>query len=575
MRLVRFVRARGGNFATLTALIFPVMLLGAGLTLNSGALFLQKRSLQSVTDLAALTAAANMTKATEAAVLTFGDNGIEDLTVLDSATESLKGRTTNGLKVVLGRYTTDPSKPRAERFVGGAIPANAVKVSAVTKGHIYFPTPVLENSMIATSAIASIAPEASFSIGSRLGDVETHTSIFNGVLGGLLGTKLSLTASDYKALLDTNVDALAFMDALASELNLTAGTYRQVLDTSTSVGTILKAAAIVPGLDAKTKTAFARIISALPTRPRTVALSKLIELDKAATQTVGTPRVENSKVIPTTLGLLDLINATAALSNGANQVAVTSGLDLSPLANVQLELAIGEPPQGTAYLTMGRTGQVVYTAQTRLKLSARIGTVDIGTSFLPKLVAVNLPIYLDLASARAELTSLSCPGNIASAVSVGIDATPALAEMRIQDVTRTAMQTFTSKPATAPVTLIDLLVAKVTASAQAAITNTDPTPLTFRAGDISARTIKQASVRNYTETLLSTMLKTLSMKVDVLGILPLSGDSLKGLIAKLIADAAAPLDTMLFNILTALGVKLGSVDVWVNGASCSQPVLVQ
>jgi uncharacterized membrane protein len=357
-RLGEFLRNRDGNFSTLTAITLPVLLLGAGLTLNTGTLFLQKRHQQAITDLAAMTAAAHLVKADQAALVTFTDNGLAVVSLADAAATA-----TDTLKVETGYYDRNVTKPLNQRFATGTSSINAVRVSARKKGEIYFPTPVLSGTVIGTSAIALIAPEASFSIGSRLADVNTETGpVLNSVLGKLLGASLKLDVNDYKALLAADLDAFAFMDALASELNLTAGTYRQVLDSSASVGTILRAAAKVQGLDPNATAALRKITSALPTKTRSLALARLIDLNKADGSKVGTEPARPSATLAPKLRLLDLINAGAALSNGKNQVAVDTGLNIPGLTNVTVDIAIGETPQSSAYLTMGPVGTVVYTA---------------------------------------------------------------------------------------------------------------------------------------------------------------------------------------------------------------------
>lgn len=587
-RLGSVLRNQDGNFSTLTAITFPVLLLGAGLTLNTGALFLQKRNQQAITDLAAMTAAAHLTKADQAAWMTFDDNQISGLSLIGAgSTASAAGGTTDTLKVEPGRYVLEGSTPLAKRFTAGASPTNAVRVTAHKEGEIYFPTPVLSDAVIGTTAIALIAPEASFSIGSRLADVDTGASpIINSVLGGLLGTSLKLEANDYRALLNTEVDAFDFMDALAGELKLTAGTYRQVLDSSASVGTLLRVAAKLPGLSANTKTALSRITSALPTTPRPLALGKLISLDKAAGNKVGTKPSHPGANRSPKLGLLDLINAAAALSNGKNQVAIAVGLNVPGLTKATMDIAIGEPPKNSAYLTMTGVGTVVYTAQTRVRVVATVGLLpEIPLLKLLPTAEITVPLLLDVGSARGQLTAVSCRNNDVSTATVSIAARPAIAQMYLADVEKPSeIRDFTGLPRLNDATLINvsnngllsnLVRLKVTAGkgsgVSAAISNVRDTTLIFNATAIQSRTIKTASVENYTQSLTSSLLSNLRMNIDPGGL----GVDIGAIVQPLLTKSVKPLDDLLMNILAALGVKLGSVDVWVNGVNCSQPVLVQ
>ncbi|MBS9719823.1 hypothetical protein JYU29_03875 [Tianweitania sp. BSSL-BM11] len=582
-RLGAFKRNQDGNFSTLTAIVFPVLLLGVGLTLNAGTLFLQKRNQQAVTDLAAITAAAHLAKSGEAAMMTFADNGITGMSLATSSVGAV-----DTLKVEPGHYDLLASKPLEQRFSPGTVAINAVRVSAHKEGEIYFPTPVLNDTVIGTSAVALIEPEASFSIGSRLADVDSTASpVINSVLGALLGTSLKLDFNGYRTLLNTEIDAFSFMDALAGDLKLTAGTYQQVLDSSASVGTILKAAAKVPGLSADAKTALSAIATALPAKTPALPLSKLISLDKAASNKIGTRPVHPGAYKAPEVRLLSLINAAAALSNGKNQVAVNTGLDILGLSKVTADIAIGEPPQSSAYLTMSKVGAFVYTAQTRVRIVATVGLLpNIPLLPLPT-TEITVPLLLDIGSARGELTAVSCRNNDVTTASVSIAARPAVAQMYIADVrTPSEIKDFTHLPTLNDATLVtvgttgilgDLVSLKVTAGkgsgVTAAISNVRDTPLTFNALAIEGHTIKTASTQNAADTLTASLLKNLALNVELKPFK--AGVDVSAVVRPTLANAVKSLDTLLDTILASLGVKLGSVDVWINGVNCSQPVLVQ
>jgi uncharacterized membrane protein len=49
----------------------------------------------------------------------------------------------------------------------------------------------------------------------------------------------------------------------------------------------------------------------------------------------------------------------------------------------------------------------------------------------------------------------------------------------------------------------------------------------------------------------------------------------KTLTKQLLTSAVAPVDNILYTTLTALGVRLGEADVWVNGVRCQHAVVVQ
>lgn len=580
--LARFWRDRAGNFATMTALAFPVLLVGAGLTLDAATLYVQKRDLQSVTDIAALTAAGNIAKAPQAAAVTLADNGITPVETVDAATAATmraQNSLTNSLLVQLGRYEADASKPLAQRFTAGGTPSNAVKISVRAKGQTYFPQTVFANTMLGASAIALIEPQASFQIGTRLASVDTNESvILNELLGKLLDTKLSLSLMDYNNLLSTKVDAFKFLSALATELNLTAGSYQQVLDTQANIGHLLRAAASIPGLELNTKNAVGKIVAALPATKNLVPLNNLLGLGKAGSAPLGSsPYGLPANGTAPMVGLLDLIQASIGLSNGRKQVSTNVGVNLPGLATITVDLAIGEPPQGSQWLKMGPLGSFAYTAQTRLKITAEL----LEKLDILGLVRTNIrvPLFLQLGAARAELTQLTCSSNDIKTVRATISATPAVADLWVADVDSNQMANFNTTPSLPAGTLVDvsvlgLLKLKIKLAAHATAGNVSATPLHFTYSDIQNRTIKSVQVKDYTTSLVSTVLSKTDLIVELSG-LSLNLKGVLGILSGLLGGVTQPLDGLLHNVLSALGVKLGVADVWMDGATCGKPVLVQ
>ena len=83
---------------------------------------------------------------------------------------------------------------------------------------------------VKASAIASTTQLATFAIGSRLASL--NGGLLNSLLGGMLGTTLSLSVMDYNALLSAKIDAFDFLSALALRVNLTGVTCDSLLNTN-------------------------------------------------------------------------------------------------------------------------------------------------------------------------------------------------------------------------------------------------------------------------------------------------------------------------------------------------------
>jgi len=105
-----------------------------------------------------------------------------------------------------------------------------------------------------------------------------------------------------------------------------------------------------------------------------------------------------------------------------------------------------------------------------------------------------------------------------------------------------------------------------------------PAALTFDSADIAAGKVKTVSTRNLTQSLTTSLINNLSLSVDALGlgldVTALLG-TVKPAVTALLNAVAAPVDTLLYNTLAALGIGIGQADVRITGASCSRSVLVQ
>ena len=77
----RLLRDKRANFAVMTALSAPVALVLTAFAVDQGALFNERRAAQSIVDLAAITAAANLNNAETAVLTTLSDNGISSVAV--------------------------------------------------------------------------------------------------------------------------------------------------------------------------------------------------------------------------------------------------------------------------------------------------------------------------------------------------------------------------------------------------------------------------------------------------------------------------------------------------------------
>jgi uncharacterized membrane protein len=578
-RLARsMVGDRRANFAVMTALSAPVALALAAVAIDEASIYTERREAQAMVDLAAITAASNINNVNTAVVTTLTDNGMPGV-VVQAAGQTIApavGKTV--VTVTPGQYLASNTNV-GQRFQAGVTPYNAVRVTLAKIPNRYFASSLIPTPVIGTQATASITPMATFSVGSRL--LSLNGGIINSLLSGLIGGNISLSVMDYNALVSADIDVLSFMSALATQLNLTAGTYSDVLASKATIGQIATAMANVPGLDGTSALAL-QAIAAKATSTVKIPLNTLVDLGGVGSLAVG-QRPPGLGVAASAIGML---TAGAVLANGTNQVALNLGATIPGLTNTTLAIAIGQPMQSSPWLAIDQIGTTVRTAQTRIKLTANVTVGNSGLAGGITLLSVSLPLSVEVAYAQATLTGISCPSG-PSSIQVSIAAQPGIAALHLAasntDGNPTAFANFSnpqsfSDAQIAAIQLLLIPLLSVNGSAAVNITNNSPQTLTFNATDIANKTTKTVSTRNITQSLTSSLISNLSLSINVLG-LGLNLTTLLGTVTPavvtLLNGVTAPLDNLLYNLLSTLGVSVGSADVRVTGASCGRSVLVQ
>ena len=548
--LRRFVSDTRGNFAIMGAVCMILLFGCAALGVDIGSIYADRRKSQSAADLAAIVAAGNISKAASAAAATVAANGYP--------TSAL-------VSVELGNYTPNAALAPQARFATPATGvANAARVTLRTQTPLYFARVFTGTNDfdVTTRATAASTAMASFAIGSRL--LALDGGLLNAVLGRMLGTTLSLSVMDYQALIDAHIDAFDFLNALATRLDLTGGTYDSVLSGNVKVADIaaamLSAQQAANGLNAATA-ALSNISQALAGLTTTIAPGSLIDVGLYSAMTVGSQPKTGASV-----SVFDLLSATGAIANGANQIAASVNLGLPGIAAVSVTATIGEHPQGKSWMTVGTEGASVHTAQTRVLVTIKL----LGSGAVP---AVNLPLYVEVASGTATLDGVSCgrPDVTSSTVTLGV--TPGVVDAWIGNVSAAEMTNFTSKPDPGHATLVNLGAVTVTGRAHAGMGNTAPTPVSFSYADIAAQTKKTVTTTDFTSSLTASLLGDLSLKVNV-GPLGLPIPGLGPAVTGIIGGATASIDQVLASVLATLGIGIGQADVWISGIRCDGAVLV-
>ncbi|MEL4071438.1 pilus assembly protein TadG-related protein [Ochrobactrum sp. GPK 3] len=576
---LRFLQARNGNLATMAALVTPIFLAIAALTIDSSSLYLERRQLQNMADLAAISGASAIGTASDAVKKQLLANGLNPVMMTGTYDPSVvKGKTDNLTRVWVetGNYTADKLVAVGSRFVAGGTNPDAVRVMLAKPGNLYFGQALMDRPAVSASGMAASHAEAAFSIGSRLASLNTDQSVLNGLLGGLLGTTLNLSLVDYNALAATDINLLGFLDKLAPQVGLTAGTYDQLLNTDVSVGVLAKVMADVVTNNATAKAALNVLGKNAAALSAKLPVGKLLGLGSLANASIGS--AGNYSI---TANVLQMISASVMLG-GKHQAEITAPINLLGLITVSFKLYIGEPAQKTPFFTVGAEGSFVRTAQIRLKLyitllkSAADGILSIGS--------VELPIYIDIASAEGQLKSISCPAGPKSA-QVTVATIPGLANVYLGSLNENDFFGFKAKPTVsavriAKVSVLEILglpsLIDIVARADISLGNNKATNLSFSYSDIDKHTVKTAYSNNVVSSLTTSLMAGMDLDVKLIsGLFTLPLGKAVNLLGLVLSPVSGLIDSILFGLLDLLGVKLGEADVQVTGVICQQAALTQ
>lgn len=544
----RFRRCESGNVAILTGVLLPCLVAVAAFAIDAGMLYVERREAQGAADLAAIAAAADMDRAEAAARATLNANAIGSITELT---------------VIKGAYTPDPDLPAGQRFVPHRTPYNAVAVDVTKTGRTYFASffgP--RQKEIRVHALATSASQAAFSVGSRL--LAVRDGVPNALLGELTGGNIALSVMDYEALIGARVKLQDVIDALATELDVTAGTYDDVLVSDATIGDFLNALVRVSETDGNAAATAALETLASQTANLELPLHAMFDLNDLGALALGA----SNPGLGATFSVMELVQGALMLANGDSQIALDLGTAIPGLLSLKVDLAIGEPPQESGWVTVGATDAVARTAQTRLRLVAEVG----GTGLLAG-VRVKLPIYIDLAYAQARLAEVACENGDPSTATATIAATPGLVDAWIGEVGTASFRDFVVPASVTNANIVDTALIKVRGRAHVNVGSMSEAELEFTRSDVDDAVIKRTATTDLVRSLVSHLLADLDLDVQVAGLnLGLPG-TVRALVANLLAPVAAPLDAVVFSLLETLGISVGEADVRVHGIRCSGSVL--
>lgn len=533
-------RDQRGAVTIITAASLTGLLAATAFAVDMGSIYLADRKLQGMADLAALAAAEKPSVATAA---------VQQMLTNASAPN------TSIASVVTGAYTPDGKIPVAQRFTPASATPNAVQVTLVQSVPLFFGGIFTGHgtTQVRATATAARIDYAAFSIGTRLASL--NGGVANDLLEKLAGTSLDLKVADYNALVGTQINLLSFSQELATQLHLTAASFNDTLDAKATLPQILSALS-----KAAPDSPAAPVLDSLALRvpSTTVQLSNLIDLGPYG----GQDHADPSTVI--SADGYSILRETLALANGSRQVSLNAGLTLPGLTSTDANLAIGQRPENSPWLTVAKDGNVIVrTAQARLYIDAKI----LGSGSILDAVSIHLPLYVELASAQAKLTNIDCQQ--AASPSVTLSVAPGVGTVAIADMSSSNLSNFNTAVTPRTAIIAKALVPLVKAKAVLPVGGQTWQPLNFTSADIAAGNIQTVSTGDITQSVATALIKTTQLKAIGLDL-----GGVTGAVGALLTPLAPALDGLVDQLTGLLGVHVGEADLKINGVRCGKPALV-
>ena len=427
--------------------------------------------------------------------------------------------------------------------------ANAVRVTATHRNDYRF---MPGNLPLTTQAIAMVDQIATFSLGSRLARLDTSTSpIFNRVLGGMLGSTLSLSAVSYNGLADASVT----LGDVWTELGL--GSSSQILNSDVTVDQLITATASALNNqgDATSVTA-AGILGTLATQVSSSAHFKFGDLLELVS---GDP----DEAASAHMNVLEMIGMAASLANGTNLLNLTVPITIPGVTTTTMKMSVIEPP----VIKTGRVGATAHTAQARIQLDM---TLTQKLTVLLSQGTVKLPVYLDAAGATGTLTAIRCdiPDEDGD---ISVHAVAEAVTAKVGTATDSSLQDPNTPAVVNPAELVNMTgLVRVTGSATATMPSS-AADLVIPWHDVES--VGSAS----TVSLDNQLLANLALNVQVLG-LGVNATTVANNLLAIVNPVLGALDTTLFEplkeALAFLGVEIGGADVGNLNQDCENRRLI-
>jgi len=375
-RHLRGSAQRQGGAILLFAAIGISLLIAILALADIGFLYYYKREYQKAADLAAMAGARGLAES-------LGSGGANACGAANNAAQANKTQNL-GDKGTMPAVTCGVWKPSYATPPNGC--SSAPDLRLVTPGSGEMPNAVrayisgtpphflLPPTVISACAIATAqTPLARLTIRNKLLNLDSaNSALLNGLVGGLLGGSVNLSAASWQGLVGTEVDLLRYLDALGDivGLNLAAGGYQQLIGTNVSLLTAIDAAISAVGQNSLAGTSLGLLRSQILSLPlvqnQSISVGQLLGLD------IATPR----SALDLGLNVFDLLMASVQIANDDHAVYASLPLNLPGGNNVNVRVTVVEGPQLSDIGNPAIDHISVKTAQLRIYVSVQLALLN-------------------------------------------------------------------------------------------------------------------------------------------------------------------------------------------------------
>lgn len=521
-----------GIFAVMTLMI---TILFVTLVVDTGRLWMQKRQLQSIADIAAIEAAKSLGCAPD----------IEDVRAAAQSAAVANGfggtlaSTPN--TVELGRVVTNAAGIRQFDSSDGSEAVRVVATRSVPAS--LFAGGLFNEQVLLSAEAVSIAnmPIAAFSAGTSTVELNSQDSVLlNSLLSNVLGSNVNLSLVSYKGLADANVTLaqliaargdVASVDQLL-DLNLTADEFLGMLSEALTATGSAAAGSVQTLANAVTKNT-------------TVKLGDVLNI--ASTNADG--------ILDVGINALSLINTVVLAANGQNAITLPLAINVGSLINTSTTINVIEKPQiaiGPPAANNGTACTVARTAQVRILSTASVNVLG--------LAKIDLGLNVAVAQGQAGLQSMDDDG---SNTEVVIGTMPGIADVGL---------TGSSGSGAASISALAGLVKLAEISLNLPLAQPAASELEYDVVRPAQDHLPQAQTTStqVSSSMANALGQSSALKVKLLGL------DLLGIVGKVVEPIVRPLlvtlaSSIIDPLLKLLGIQLGVLTVNLQGIQLIQP----